>query len=105
MLFSSFDSYLDNLAYTINTRRSLLPWKSYLIARSSRDLLQFDSKISSGRRPISNPLLGFIFTGQGAQWAGMGRDLRVFDVFEQKLREAEKYLIQLGCPWHLCGMS
>lgn len=67
------------------------------------DLRHLSSKLSPSQRSILKPSLGFIFTGQGAQWAGMGRDLRVFDVFEQSLRDAEKYLFQLGCHWQLRG--
>lgn len=67
------------------------------------DLAQFGLKISSGKRSVSKTTLGFIFTGQGAQWAGMGRELRVFELFEKRLREAEEYLIELGCCWKLRG--
>ena len=99
----SFDSYLGSLAYTLDSRRSLLPWKSYLIAESITDLLQIGSKLSPGQRSVFTPALGFIFTGQGAQWAGMGLDLRSFGIFEQRLREAEEYLTGQGCHWHLRG--
>lgn len=99
----SFDSYLESLAYTLNSRRSLLPWKSYLTAESMADLTQLGAKISHGQRSVSKPRVGFVFTGQGAQWAGMGRQLGSFDVFEQRLREAEEFLIGLGCRWHLRG--
>lgn len=100
---SSFDSYLESLAYTLNSRRSLLPWKSYLTAESMADLIQLGAKISHGQRSVSKPRVGFVFTGQGAQWAGMGRQLGSFDVFEQRLRDAEEFLIGLGCRWHLRG--
>lgn len=100
---SSLDSYLESLAYTLNSRRSLLPWKSCLLAESMEDLHQLSLNLSPARRFISKPTLGFIFTGQGAQWAGMGRDLRIFDIFEQRLREAEEYMIELGCRWQLRG--
>lgn len=98
-----FDSYLQNLAYTLNSRRSLLPWKSYLVTESVTDLLQLGSKLPPGERSVSEPAVGFIFTGQGAQWAGMGRDLMVFNIFEQRLIQAEKYLLTLGCCWELRG--
>lgn len=99
----SFDSYLESLAYTLNSRRSLLPWRSFFLAESMDNLHQLDLNLSSAQRFILKPSLGFIFTGQGAQWAGMGHGLRVFDIFEQRLREAEEYLIELGCCWQLRG--
>lgn len=100
---TSINSYLESLSYTLNSRRSLLPWKSYLLAESKTDLDQLGLRMSPGHRSVSKPALGFIFTGQGAQWAGMGCQLGVFDIFEQRLREAENYLIELGCGWRLRG--
>ncbi|MCJ1263260.1 hypothetical protein MMC22_003130 [Lobaria immixta] len=98
---TSINSYLESLSYTLNSRRSLLPWKSYLLAESKTDLDQLGLRMSPGHRSVSKPALGFIFTGQGAQWAGMGCQLGVFDIFEQRLREAENYLIEIGCGWRL----
>ena len=99
----SFDSYLESLAYTLNSRRSLLPWRSFFLAESMDSLHQLDLNLSPAQKFVSKPTMGFIFTGQGAQWAGMGLGLRVFDIFEQRLREAEEYLIELGCRWQLRG--
>lgn len=99
----SFDSYLESLAYTLNSRRSLLPWRSFFLAQSMDDLHQINLNLSPAQRFVSKPTLGFVFTGQGAQWATMGNDLRVFDIFERRLREAEDYLIELGCLWQLRG--
>lgn len=67
------------------------------------DLYQLNLNLSPAQRFVAMPTLGFVFTGQGAQWAGMGNDLRVFDIFERRLREAEDYLIELGCSWQLRG--
>ena len=97
-------SYLNNLAYTLSSRRSSLPWKSFLLANSIDDLRQLDTKISPPQQSIAKPTLGYIFTGQGAQWAGMGRELSAFAIFERSLRETEEYLIELGCQWRLRGM-
>ena len=97
-------SYLDNLAYTFSSRRSSLPWKSFLLADSIDDLRHLDTKVSHPQQSLAKPTLGFVFTGQGAQWAGMGRELSVFAIFERSLREAEEYLTELGCRWRLRGM-
>ena len=97
-------SYLNNLAYTLSSRRSSLPWKSFLLADSIDDLRHLDTKISPPQQSMAKPTLGLIFTGQGAQWAGMGRELSAFAIFERSLREAEDYLSELGCRWRLRGM-
>lgn len=97
-------SYLDDLAYTLCCRRSLLPRKSFLLAESINDLRHLDTKVSPPQHSVARPNLGFIFTGQGSQWAGMGRDLLMFATFERSLVEAEEYLTELGCQWLLQGM-
>ena len=44
----------------------------------------------------------FIFSGQGAQYAEMGRQLlHRFPAFFRTLERARTYLAQLGCPWDL----
>lgn len=67
------------------------------------DLHQLNLNLPPAQRFTSKPTLGFVFTGQGAQWAGMGNGLRVFDIFERRLKEAEEYLMELGCRWQLRG--
>src|SRR5581483_2585398 len=53
--------------------------------------------IAAGRREPSAGKLGFVFSGMGAQWAGMGR--RLFDdepVFAESLRRSEAVLRELA---------
>lgn len=46
------------------------------------------------------PRLGFIFTGQGAQWARMGMELHQYDIFQSSLESAEAvFREQLKCLW------
>ncbi|KAL2831410.1 hypothetical protein BDW59DRAFT_182083 [Aspergillus cavernicola] len=95
------DIYLSRLAYTLSERRSMLAWKSYAIASDLEELAQeLNSSAPPSGRSSDAPRLGFIFTGQGAQWARMGMDLRQYDIFQSSLDSAETFFKQeLKCPW------
>lgn len=95
--------FLTNLAYTLAARRTPLRWKSFLLANSAEDLIALSTRMSLPLPAIDNATLGFIFTGQGAQWAGMGHGLSCFEVFQRSLQDAEDYLRNIGCPWLLRG--
>jgi acyl transferase domain-containing protein len=50
------------------------------------------------------PKIGFVFTGQGAQWWAMGRELiEAYPVFKDCVIEAEGYLKEFGSKWSLIG--
>ena len=95
------ETYLNDLAHTLNNRRSLLPWRSFTIVQSLDDLKGMEASISAPQKSVVEPTLGFVFTGQGAQWAGMGYDLMTFSVYERSIREAEEYYVELGSSWYL----
>ena len=68
---------LRDLAYTLSCRRSWLNARSYILASQSslRNDLDF-SKLSRKGTGFSAKLpFTFTYTGQGAQWAGMGSQL------------------------------
>ncbi len=102
------EKYLQDLTYTLGTKRSRLPWKSYLISESIQDLKnQFLKNLPNPMRSSGTVLnIGFVFTGQGAQWPAMGRDMIFkYPIFETNLREADKHLRSLGCQWSLIGKA
>ncbi|KAH8799819.1 hypothetical protein F5884DRAFT_905307 [Xylogone sp. PMI_703] len=97
------DELLSNLAYTLGERRSVFPWVAAQSVNSVSDLVK---TIESGKmkpaRSGEAPRLGFVFTGQGAQWFAMGRELiDAYPVFKATLLEAESYLKKLGANWSL----
>ncbi|KAL7620421.1 hypothetical protein AAE478_009416 [Parahypoxylon ruwenzoriense] len=96
-------SYLDRLAYTLHSRRSILSWRTAVVASSLRELSQklAPDDLSPSRSP-SQPRIGFVFTGQGAQWFGMGRELMdAYPVFRESIESASRYLKTLGSSWSL----
>jgi acyl transferase domain-containing protein len=106
---SDAEEYLDNFSYTLSSRRSNLPWKSFLVSKSASGL---QASLAGGllSKPIRSsasldPTLAFVFTGQGAQWYAMGRELSRYSIFATSLRRAEKYLTFLGSDWKVTGKS
>ena len=95
------EAYLHNLVYTLDRKRTSMAWRSFAIIGSLVDLQRIDEIASSAQMAVSKPALCLVFTGQGAQWPGMGRELILFPVYERSLRNAELYLTELGCPWLL----
>lgn len=95
--------FLRDLAFTLGHRRSRLAWKTYLTASSADGLLsdlENKSLDIPSFRPSSEPRIGFIFTGQGAQWARMGAELNQYPIFRESVEASDKYLRSaLKCKW------
>lgn len=103
---SNAKNYLNDLAYTLATKRTNFQWRSYYLSNSLDDLTQKLATDSSLLKPVRTrgvPNIGFVFTGQGAQWYAMGRELLVFSAFKDSLESASRYMQELGSPWSLHG--
>ncbi|KAF3205958.1 hypothetical protein TWF679_009137 [Orbilia oligospora] len=91
------------LAFTLEKRRSLLPWRGYTIIDpqqlSSSDPIMRGFSVPI--QPPSAPCLAFAFTGQGAQWARMGIQFMQYSAFARSIRASAKYLRDFGCCWDL----
>ncbi|KAL8954143.1 MAG: hypothetical protein Q9222_000026 [Ikaeria aurantiellina] len=94
-------TYLDDLAYTLSTRRSALEWRTFVVIDSLNDLVSLKPRLSPPKRSMRSQQLGLLFTGQGAQWPGMGRELLSYPTFSTSLHNAEAYFRALGAEWSL----
>ena len=98
---SERNEYLSDLAYTLAERRSVLPWKSFAITHSMSQLQTAGVSPPRAVRSKMRTGIAFVFTGQGAQFAGMGRNLLVYPIFKRTLQRAELYFQDMGCSWSL----
>ncbi|OQE02483.1 hypothetical protein PENSOL_c002G05636 [Penicillium solitum] len=93
---------MEDLALTLSTRRSLLPWKAVVAASSHAQLvekLRAESTIPT--RSTKRPLVGLVFTVQGAHWPQMGQELGCYLVFANSLQNSQATLLDLGATWKL----
>jgi acyl transferase domain-containing protein len=99
------DAFMAELAYTLSERRSRLQWKTYTIASSPEELaMSLNEGGDDSHAPVvqssRSPRLGFVFTGQGAQWPRMGAELMAYRAFRESIEAAGRHLQEAcGCPW------
>lgn len=95
---------LSSLAYTLGQRKSFHPWRIAVTASSSVGLVEALSsgKIAPCKQDADAPRLGWVFTGQGAQWWAMGRELlHAYPVYAAALKLADAHLISIGADFSL----
>lgn len=106
-LKTNADVSLRNLAYTLCERRSHMAWRGFSIASSLDELAASlaPEAFPSAVRERRVPRLGFVFSGQGVQYHGMGRQLfRAYPVFRQGILDADAVLADLGAPFSLADI-
>ena len=86
------DTVLGDLAFTLSNRRSKFQWRTALTASSSSELISVLNGSINSNRAGKPPKFAYIFTGQGAQWYAMGRELLEYEVSASTTVEADEYL-------------
>lgn len=95
---------LKDVLHTLSENRTHHPWRTFGVVNRSGvpDLVVGETLAPAMRAGHIAPLLHFLFTGQGAQWARMGLDLLHLEPFRHALEQADAYLRQeLDCEWSL----
>lgn len=95
---------LKDVLHTLSHNRTHHPWRTFGVVNQSSvlGLVVGETLAPAVRAGHIAPLLHFLFTGQGAQWARMGLELLHFEPFRHALETADTYLRQeLGCEWSL----
>ncbi|TVY85232.1 Highly reducing polyketide synthase FUM1 [Lachnellula suecica] len=90
---------LNDMGFSLSTKREVLSHRAFCVTNSSSPF-ELSSIAKSG---ITSEIV-FTFTGQGAQWAQMGKDLfETQPVFRKSIRDQDAVLSQLPTspPWTL----
>lgn len=94
---------LGNLAYTLGARREHLSHRGFFV---TTDGVAPEMELTKHSIASRAPNLTYVFTGQGAQWAKMGRGLmQYFRSFRDDIRSMNIVLQNLKRPpsWSLEG--
>ena len=95
---------LESAVYTLGQRRSIFPWMAAQPIVWASDLAAVTKSLDSPQfkpsRASRKPRLAFVFTGQGAQWYAMGRELlAAYPIFKAIFDTADVHLQRLGAEW------
>lgn len=96
---------LSDLSYSLAMKRDALSHRAFVVTDGKTSWVPTYSLRPSPRTP---PLLVFVFNGQGAQWAQMGKDLiKNVPAFRESLEAMDRTLHRLpdGPTWYLIGES
>ncbi|PYI32700.1 hypothetical protein BP00DRAFT_435110 [Aspergillus indologenus CBS 114.80] len=95
------EELLDQLAFTLGRRRTrfscTIAWSGSSITEAYATL---EAPGLTTQRSMRVPRVGMVFTGQGAQWFAMGRELLdAYPVFCDTIHEVDACLKSMGATW------
>ncbi|KAF9763194.1 hypothetical protein IL306_003222, partial [Fusarium sp. DS 682] len=108
MMIDKYQVFLDStsesmadIAYTLANRREHLPYRSFSVVTNGHHSIP-PAVSSTASKSKDLPSIVMVFTGQGAQWSQMGRELlRTNNVFSASISMLDEKLKNLGVDWSL----
>ncbi|KAI0103939.1 hypothetical protein GGR51DRAFT_561319 [Nemania sp. FL0031] len=97
-------SSLADIAFTLSCKRSKMAYRTFQIVDRGEIKGSEGIRAKSTRSPAQpTNKLGFVFTGQGAQWHGMGAGLFSYRIFRDSIEYLDEVLSILPTPpaWSL----
>lgn len=88
-----------SLSYTLASRRTHFSWRSFAVTPAKASKVADRITTRPPIKKTEDARVAYIFTGQGAQYKGMGRELLPFSAFSHSLMESDKHLSGLECTW------
>ncbi|KAJ5331132.1 ketoacyl-synt-domain-containing protein [Penicillium atrosanguineum] len=106
---NSENTPLADLSYTLLHRRCDMAYRFSAVTENQESLLRLLDQshgLPITKSPATEPDVVAVFSGQGSQWAGMGRELLLnqttaSDVFRDSVRISRDILCKLGARWDL----
>ncbi|KAI0377169.1 polyketide synthase [Hypomontagnella monticulosa] len=92
---SKHPNHVADVAYTLALRREALPYRAFTIVKDG-EVVETSGVVKAAS---TAPGITMVFSGQGAQWSGMGRDLILTDLaFRQDIVRMDNVLQRLKKP-------
>ena len=105
LMYPAVKVSLQDLAYTLSEKRTHHFVRGFAVTQHP---ILDPSKMIMGKKLAQPPRIGFVFTGQGAQWPQMGKLLiEQFSLAADILRQLDAVLQSSLAPptWSLIGRS
>ncbi|PKK41981.1 hypothetical protein CI102_15066, partial [Trichoderma harzianum] len=93
---------MQSLSHILSEKRTRLDFRSFVVAHSLADLsASLEANQLPRERSSPKDKAIFVFTGQGAQRAGMARELFSDPVFSESIRRSQKVVTACGGDWDI----
>lgn len=98
---SGSEQFLRSLAHTLSEKRSRFGYGASVVARTKDNLIARLLEENEVNSTSQNLNIAFVFTGQGAQWWAMGRELLKYPVFCASISASAEAVERFGADWNL----